>query len=405
MNVKILWEDFVMALIKCPECGKEISDKANSCPSCGFPIQQKIKNEKNVSGKEHKLIKKQRVGWKGGLKKHKINRIHLICVLIAMVVLTIITVFIIKNAAYNNAVKAFESKKYLEAYNYFKNSDYRKSSIYLQETLEKYCDYLIANKQFYDVKFYLDQITDKSIANKISNESNYLHALYNYKNGAFDAAYDILKTIKTYKDAEQIMDKVLVMSNIQGEWVLYSDYHKNSARGALKINGWNATAYHAFDFEEVGDCKLKFKNEETFTFFEEDNTDGISTLKPNKAIFTFETNNIEYQIAFHDNFLIIESYKDDYYKQLEKSYEPLIPWMHYDNKNQMCFEKSSNNEITKKITVPEIGMTGEQVKQTNWGEPEKINKTTYSWGTTEQWCYSNYRYIYLDNGIVTSIQE
>jgi len=29
-----------MALIKCPECGKEISDKAGSCPNCGCPIKQ-----------------------------------------------------------------------------------------------------------------------------------------------------------------------------------------------------------------------------------------------------------------------------------------------------------------------------------------------------------------------------
>lgn len=27
-----------MALIKCPECGKEVSDKAGACPVCGFPI-------------------------------------------------------------------------------------------------------------------------------------------------------------------------------------------------------------------------------------------------------------------------------------------------------------------------------------------------------------------------------
>ena len=27
-----------MALIKCPECGREVSDKAVSCPQCGFPI-------------------------------------------------------------------------------------------------------------------------------------------------------------------------------------------------------------------------------------------------------------------------------------------------------------------------------------------------------------------------------
>ena len=29
-----------MAMIKCPECGKEISDKAKSCINCGCPIEQ-----------------------------------------------------------------------------------------------------------------------------------------------------------------------------------------------------------------------------------------------------------------------------------------------------------------------------------------------------------------------------
>lgn len=29
-----------MALIRCPECGKEISDKAVSCPNCGCPMRQ-----------------------------------------------------------------------------------------------------------------------------------------------------------------------------------------------------------------------------------------------------------------------------------------------------------------------------------------------------------------------------
>lgn len=28
-----------MALIKCSECGKEVSDKAASCPNCGAPIK------------------------------------------------------------------------------------------------------------------------------------------------------------------------------------------------------------------------------------------------------------------------------------------------------------------------------------------------------------------------------
>ncbi len=29
-----------MPLIKCPECGKEISDQAVKCPNCGFPVQK-----------------------------------------------------------------------------------------------------------------------------------------------------------------------------------------------------------------------------------------------------------------------------------------------------------------------------------------------------------------------------
>ncbi len=35
-----------MALIQCPECGKQISDKASSCPGCGCPIASQPKSIK-----------------------------------------------------------------------------------------------------------------------------------------------------------------------------------------------------------------------------------------------------------------------------------------------------------------------------------------------------------------------
>ncbi len=31
-----------MAMIKCPECGSVVSDKARNCPSCGNPIDTKV---------------------------------------------------------------------------------------------------------------------------------------------------------------------------------------------------------------------------------------------------------------------------------------------------------------------------------------------------------------------------
>ena len=34
-----------MALINCPECGKEISDSAYACPHCGFPLNKATVDE------------------------------------------------------------------------------------------------------------------------------------------------------------------------------------------------------------------------------------------------------------------------------------------------------------------------------------------------------------------------
>ena len=42
-----------MALIRCPECDREISDKAETCPRCGYPIQNK---PNNLREKKTKII-------------------------------------------------------------------------------------------------------------------------------------------------------------------------------------------------------------------------------------------------------------------------------------------------------------------------------------------------------------
>lgn len=42
-------------LIKCPECGKEISDKSEQCIHCGYPLHQTKQNICIVNGKEYDL--------------------------------------------------------------------------------------------------------------------------------------------------------------------------------------------------------------------------------------------------------------------------------------------------------------------------------------------------------------
>ena len=54
---------------------------------------------------------------------------------------------------------------------------------------------------------------------------------------------------------------------------------------------------------------------------------------------------------------------------------------------------------------PAIGMTAQQVRESQWGEPQDINKTITANSISEQWVYGNGKYIYLENGIVVSIQE
>ena len=36
-----------MALIKCPECGKQVSDKAQACVGCGYPISEMVIGNSN----------------------------------------------------------------------------------------------------------------------------------------------------------------------------------------------------------------------------------------------------------------------------------------------------------------------------------------------------------------------
>jgi len=51
-----------MALIKCPECGTEISDKAEKCPKCAFPIKPETNTSPKKSDSKPEIIVKSKEG-------------------------------------------------------------------------------------------------------------------------------------------------------------------------------------------------------------------------------------------------------------------------------------------------------------------------------------------------------
>ncbi|MFW1807586.1 DUF4124 domain-containing protein [Acinetobacter ursingii] len=57
---------------------------------------------------------------------------------------------------------------------------------------------------------------------------------------------------------------------------------------------------------------------------------------------------------------------------------------------------------------PKIGMTSGQAENSTWGYPDDVNKTTTASGVHEQWVYRRMyksKYLYFQNGILTSIQD
>lgn len=84
-------------------------------------------------------------------------------------------------------------------------------------------------------------------------------------------------------------------------------------------------------------------------------------------------------------------------------------WSNIYSETEVDWTEIAKNEATaNKIlreTIPQIGMSADEVIKTKWGRPEKINKTTTSFGVSEQWVYPNFKYVYLDDGFVTAIQE
>lgn len=88
--------------------------------------------------------------------------------------------------------------------------------------------------------------------------------------------------------------------------------------------------------------------------------------------------------------------------------EKMLAYMSTKPKPEVTEEPQKEEPIEQKKN-PTIGMTADEVRNSTWGEPDDINKTTNKYGVREQWVYKSYnydnRYIYLENGIVTTIQE
>lgn len=122
-----------MALIKCPECGKEVSDKAEKCPYCGYPIEEIETVDKKENIKEEK--------YEVARKKKKLSK-KVIIAISAIIGAAAIGVggYMVATAdsrTYKQAKQLYEQANYKEAIEKFKKIEGYKNS----KELIKECEY------------------------------------------------------------------------------------------------------------------------------------------------------------------------------------------------------------------------------------------------------------------------
>lgn len=88
-----------MALIKCPECGGQVSDQALTCPHCGYQVQ---KTEKNQAPANEGLKQESSPSEQGGEVRHNNKSKGGIGCLIAVVAVIFIVMIISVSASKNH---------------------------------------------------------------------------------------------------------------------------------------------------------------------------------------------------------------------------------------------------------------------------------------------------------------
>lgn len=68
-------------------------------------------------------------------------------------------------------------------------------------------------------------------------------------------------------------------------------------------------------------------------------------------------------------------------------------------------QREAEEKARKKSQGVTIGMTQQEVLDSMWGEPERINRTVTENHVYEQWVYGYPNYLYFTDGILTSIQN
>lgn len=218
-------------------------------------------------------------------------------------------------------------------------------------------------------------IIEEKINNDIYKEDNstiYKTAIENLNSNNLSYARELFTYLGDYQDANEYIGLIDFTTNIYGDYYFVragdSKYTFHITKNNVKVENPSISYSDTYD-------SLSFSMDDEFGY--------KLVAKNGYGTYIFvKKDGIVYYRSIGDTYT-----NSDYFDETEYSRLYLQP----------------DDYVAPK--EPEIGMTTEEVKNSTWGKPTKINKTTTKYGVHEQWVYSSGKYIYFDDGFVTSIQE
>ncbi len=291
-----------------------------------------------------------------------------ILIIVITIILIISGIFVYIFYNYEQGKKCQLNKDYEKAISYYNKVKFvpnkvkeKEEECYYQRAIE-----LRDEKDYDNSILYFEKSNNYNDSQEQIKETKYKQAINKYENGDFEKSKEIFGTIQDYKDVSTYLSNTETMINLQGIW----KHKEGLSNWVYEISGWKINQYTKFTkndyrigketYSECGKNKIEIKDKNIEIVY--DKTGNRTPLKYEK-----ENNSITDDII------------GTYIKQ--------------------------EGITVEKLKKPKIGMTKDEVINSTWGKPEDINKTTTRYGTSEQWCYSGYKYIYFEDGIVTSIQD
>ncbi|MNW56828.1 hypothetical protein D3C74_345730 [compost metagenome] len=262
----------------------------------------------------------------------------------------------IDEAEYLKAKYLLNNKKYETAAELFINLANYKDSVKLKTESK----YLLAKQNASQGNYasaieIFEQIQDYKDSSHLFQEANYWEGLKQFNNHNYHEAENLFSVSKDFPGSKEYLAKISLLNSFEGIWKNQSGYEK-----------------------------LTFKNGEMIkVYFPGSQDESSSTWSVSLAGNELHADNGTVYSLKNDKLISKdENLGSDSYVKIG-DYDAIPP------------EKSD----------PQIGMTEQEVIYSKWGMPKHVNKTTTAYGISEQWVYDNYKYIYFENGIVTTIQD